>query len=98
MSYNFLAEKEGREDLVVLHSELARYPLVEFFPLEDDVRTTALGVSIPFKSIDDPFFSREFVSLMECLIDANGFCVVDLFTGEVVSVKDLEELSEAMSR
>ncbi len=92
MAYNFTAEKRGKPDLSLLHERLARYSLVEFFPVEIGADSLTLGVSVPFKFMDDPGFEAELVDLMNYLVAEEEYEVVDLFTGRVLEVDDIQVL------
>jgi len=97
VAYHFTAEKRGAQDLSLLHDRLARFALVEFFPVEVGGSALTLGVSIPFKAMDDPGFATELVDLMTYLITDQAFEVTDLFTGRRVRADEVPELPQRIS-
>ena len=92
MAYNFSAEKRGNLELPVLHERLTRSSLIEFFPVEVSDDGITLGISVPFKCMDDPKFEAELVDVMNYLMAEQEFQVTDLFTGESLCVDDIPAL------
>lgn len=97
MAYNFSAEKRGDQDLRILHERLSRFALIEFFPVEVGGDSLTLGISIPFKAMDDPRFEDELESVMTYLISEQGFQVTDLFTGNPVSAGSISGMAKQIS-
>lgn len=97
MAYNFSAEKHGARDLRTLHERLSRFELVELFPVEVGGDSLTLGMSIPFKAMDDPRFRSELENVMTYLVVEQGFHVTDLYTGEPVSVGAISGLAKQIS-
>lgn len=97
MAYNFYAEKNGNQDLRVLLEDLSSFCLTEFFPIEVTEVSVSLGISIPFKAIDDPRFEYEFEKVISYLINDREFHVIDLFTGNAVSSGDISSLARQIS-
>ena len=96
MAYNFTAEKVGSQDVQFLHARLSQFELLEFFPVETGRDHLILGISIPFKFMDDPRFARELTELMTYLV-STGFQVVDLFTGDTIRDVDIIGLPAKIS-
>ncbi len=88
MAYNFTAEKSDPQNIQSLHERLTQFDLVEFFPIEVSESQLMLGISIPFKFMDDPRFGKQLTELMTYLV-SSGFHVVDLFTGEPIRDVDV---------
>ena len=97
MAYNFTAEKRGLQDLHAIHHRLSQFDLLEFFPVEVSSEHLTLGISIPFKVMDEPRFAIELTALMTYLVSAERFEVVDLFTGNAILVGDIAALAEQIS-
>lgn len=97
MAYNFTAEKLGNLDIEPLNDKLTRFNLIEFFPIEVNSEHVDLGISIPFKHMDDHRFSQELTELMTFLICAEGFQVWDLFTGNEIQSGDITGMAEKIS-
>ena len=97
MAYNFLAEKRGGQDLQILHERLSEFDLIEFFPVEVSDESLTLGISIPFKVMDDPRFQNEVEKAMGYLVSEQGFQVTDLFTGNAISSSDISGLARKIS-
>lgn len=96
MAYNFSAEKCGA-DPHVLHQSMRRFALFEFFPVEVSEERFTLGISIPFKSMDDPQFELDLAEMMTYLIAGKGFKVTDLFTGKPVLASHIAGLARQIS-
>ena len=96
MGYQFLAEKEDI-DFVQLHSELTPLGsgLIEFFPIPGS--PPSLGVSIPFKAMDQPEFSDAVVNVMRRLVSDRKFVVTDLYSGKRIDVASIETLPQRIS-
>lgn len=97
MAYNFSAEKSGEQDLQILHDRLSEFELIEFFPVDVSDAAITLGISIPFKVMDDPRFESEVQRSMNYLVLDEGFQVTDLFTGNVVASSEIPELAQRIS-
>lgn len=97
MAYNFSAEKRGEQDLQVLHERLSELDLIEFFPVEVSDESLTLGISIPFKVMDDPRFENEVEKAMRYLVSEQGFQVTDLFTGNAITSSDISGLASQIS-
>ncbi len=98
MSYQLLAEKDGIQNLRLLHERFSTIKLIEFFPVEIGPQVWALGISIPFKSIDDSQFQNELENVISYLVTDQGFQVTDLYTGTALSSADVSDLAERISR
>ena len=97
MAYNFSAEKKGEHDLPSLHNRLCKYELIEFFPVNVSNEAITLGISIPFKAMDDPGFESEVQRSMSYLISDEGFQVTDLYTGNAVAINEIPGLARRIS-
>lgn len=97
MAYNFLAESRVGKDLKIIHKHLTQFDLVEFFPVEVTDNSIALGISIPFKAMDDPRFEIELEGVMKYLILEQEFQVTDLFRGSPVRPFDIAGLAKKIS-
>ena len=97
MAYQYSAEKRGERNLVTLHERLTHCGLIEFFPVEIRADSVTLGISIPFKAMDDARFVTELESVMTYLISEQKFQVTDLFTGNPVAADDISGLAERIS-
>ena len=97
MAYNFSADKRGDQDLQGLHERLSQFDLVEFFPVEVSGDLLTLGMSIPFKAMDDPRFENELEDVMTYLIAEQEFQVTDLLTGNPVRAGDIAGLAKQIS-
>lgn len=97
MAYHFTAEKRDNQNLLLLHEALEKFGLIEFFPIEISEPFVSLGVSIPFKSIGDPNFENELVTLMSYLVVEQGFEVTDLYTGNSVKADEISGLVKQIS-
>jgi hypothetical protein len=98
MAYNFSAEKRGGDqDLGVLHQALSRFVLFEFFPVEVSDELLTLGISIPFKAMDDARFENELEEMLMYLVLKQGFHVTDLFTGKPVLASNISGLAKRIS-
>ncbi|NQU21925.1 MAG: hypothetical protein HQ567_11635 [Candidatus Nealsonbacteria bacterium] len=97
MAYNFSAEKRGDQDLQILHERLSHFGLIEFFPVEVSGESLTLGISIPFRAMDEPRFENELENVMTYLVSEEGFQVTDLFTGNPVSAGDISGLAKQIS-
>jgi hypothetical protein len=97
MAYNFLAEKRGEQDLQFLQERLTEFELLEFFPVEVSDDFLTLGISIPFKVMDDPRFENEVQKAMSFLVSEQGFQVTDLFTGNAIDSGDISGLARKIS-
>src|SRR4051812_42950896 len=97
MAYNFSAEKRGDQDLQVLHQLLTQFDLFEFFPVEVSEDLLTLGISIPFKAMDDPRFENELEEVMTYLVLKQEFKVTDLFTGNPVLAGNISGLGKQIS-
>lgn len=97
MAYSFSAEKRGDQDLQVLHERLSQFDLVEFFPVEVRGDLLTLGISIPFKAMDDPRFENQLEEVMTYLIAEQDFQVTDLYTGNPVRAGDIPGLAKQIS-
>ncbi|PQO28978.1 hypothetical protein [Blastopirellula marina] len=96
MAYNFSAEKLGEHDLQTLHGRLSKFQLIEFFPVEAADESLTLGISIPFKAMDEPRFRDELKEAMSYLI-SEGFQVTDLYTGSAIAADDIADLARRIS-
>ncbi|MCO8125242.1 hypothetical protein NHH03_26125 [Stieleria sp. TO1_6] len=97
MAYHFSAEKTGEQDLQTLQERLSKFNLIEFFPVEVSDESLTLGVSIPFKVMDDPRFENEVEKAMSYLVSEQGFQVTDLFTGNGIASSDISKLASQIS-
>jgi hypothetical protein len=97
MAYNFSAEKRGERDLKVLHERLSEFNLIEFFPVDVSDESLTLGISIPFKAMDDPRFENELDMAMRYLVSEQGFQVTDLYSGNAVPTSDISGLARRIS-
>ena len=97
MAYNFSAEKRGRRALKAIHQTLSHFDLFEFFPVEVNEERLTLGISIPFKSMNEPRFENELEELMRYLILTQEFNVTDLFTGNPVVARNISGLAKQIS-
>ena len=97
MAYNFSAEKRGEQDLQILHERPSEFDLIEFFPVEVSDESLTLGISIPFKVMDDPRFENEVEKAMSYLVSEQGFQVTDLFTGNAIASSDISGLASQLS-
>ena len=97
MAYSFLADKRGVQDLQILHERLSQFELVEFFPVDISGELLTLGISIPFKAMDDARFENELEKVMTYLIVEHKFQVTDLFTGNTIRVGDIAGLAKQVS-
>ena len=97
MAYNFSAEKKSKLDLQALQSRLSKLELIEFFPIDVSSDSISLGISVPFKVVDDPRFECEVCDTMYFLISEVGFEVFDLFTGKAVTTADIPGLARQIS-
>lgn len=97
MAYNFTAERRGKHDLQVLQERLSAFHLIEFFPIEVSDESVMLGISIPFKAMDDPQFGGEFEQVMSYLVSEQGFQVTDLFTGNMIAADEMSQLARQIS-
>ncbi|MCA9116095.1 MAG: hypothetical protein KDA79_13490 [Planctomycetaceae bacterium] len=97
MSYNFYAEKHDAQDLRILHKRLTECSLIEFFPVDISGGSLVLGISIPFKAMDDPQLENELKETMTWLVIEQGFLVVDLFTGKAIDPGDIPGLTQRLS-
>jgi len=97
MAYNFSAAKRGAQDLQSLHQRLSGFDLIEFFPVEVSDESLTLGISIPFKVMDDPRFECEVEKAMSFLVSDQGFQVTDLFTGKTIAPSDISGLARQIS-
>ncbi|MFN6108450.1 MAG: hypothetical protein ACK5EA_28860 [Planctomycetaceae bacterium] len=97
MSYNFTADKRGGRDLQILRHTLRQFVLIEFFPIEVSEELLTLGISIPYKSMDDAQFKTEFEDMMNYLIVKQGFVVTDLFTGKPIRADNISGLAKKIS-
>ena len=97
MAYNFFAEKYGKQDLKLLLERLSEFNLVELFPVEVSGDALILGISIPFKVMDDPRFEEELEKAMDYLVTQQGFQVTDLFTGNAIASDDISGLAQQIS-
>ncbi|MCO8122151.1 hypothetical protein NHH03_10415 [Stieleria sp. TO1_6] len=96
MSYNFSAEKHGEQNLQLLHELLSAIELLEFFPVVISGSEVVLGISIPFKTMDDPRFETELEKAMVHLV-SDGFEVTDLFTGKAIVLDEIPKLARQIS-
>lgn len=97
MAYNFLAHKSGDSDLQSLRKRLCGFENIECFPVEVSADLVTLGVSVPFRAMDDPQFERELVEAMTYLVAEKGFQITDLVTGNTVRPEDIADLSKQIS-
>ena len=97
MAYNFSAEKRSEQDLQILHKRLSEFKLIEFFPIDVSDESLTLGISIPFKVMDDPRFESEVEQAMSYLVSEEEFQVTDLFTGNAVASGDIPGLARRIS-
>lgn len=97
MAYNFLIEKTGDPNLLVVHQRLTELRLIEFFPVEVSSNYLALGMSIPFKSVSDPQFKHQLEVAMAYLITEQGFLVTDLYTGKAIATSEISGLAAQIS-
>jgi hypothetical protein len=97
MAYNFTAEKHGEQDLHALRERLSGLNLIEFFTVEVSAASLALGISIPYKAMDDPGFRDELEEVMNYLVSEQGFRVTDLFTGNAIAAGDIPDLAQHIS-
>lgn len=96
MAYNFTAEKSDPQNIQSLYERLTQFDLVELFPIEASDSQLILGISIPFKFMDDPRFGKQLTELMTYLV-STGFRVVDLFTGDTIRDVDISGLPARIS-
>lgn len=96
MAYNFSAEKHGEQDLQILRERLSEFELIEFFPVDVSDESLTLGISIPFKAMDEPRFENELEKAMSYLV-ADGFQVTDLYTGNAIAASDIPGLARQIS-
>lgn len=97
MAYHFSAEKCGERDLKRLHQRLSEFELIEFFPVDVSADSFTLGISIPFKGMDDPRFADELEKAMCYLVSEEGFRVTDLYTGKAIAADDIAGLARQIS-
>lgn len=97
MAYHFTAETPSTPDIEALRERLAEADLVEYFPIEQNADGLSIGLSIPFKQVDDPRFAEQIESLMTYLVVEKGFEVVDLYTGEAVMPENIAGLAKQIS-
>ena len=97
MAYNFSAEKRGEQDLQILHKRLSKFDLIEFFTVDVSAESFTLGISIPFKVMDDPRFENELEKTMSYLVSEEGFQVTDLYTGKAIAAGDISGLARQIS-
>lgn len=97
MAYNFSAEKLGKQDLQILRDNLSEFDLIEFFPVEISDQSLTLGISIPFKVMDNPRFENQVEKAMSFLVSEQGFQVIDLFTGKTIALGDIPGLARRIS-
>lgn len=97
MAYNFSAEKRGEQDWEILRDRLAEFDLIEFFPVDVSAESFTLGISIPFKAMDDQRFENELEKAMRYLVSEQGFQVTDLFTGNAIAPGEISGLAQRIS-
>lgn len=97
MAYNFTAEKHDELDLYGLRERLSKVKLIEFFTVERSAMSLVLGISIPYKAMANPGFKDEFDDFMNYLVSEQGFRVIDLFTGNAISSRDIPGLAQEIS-
>jgi hypothetical protein len=85
LAYNFTAEARGEVVQSVVRQRLSRYTLIEYFPVEVSSDRLTIGISIPFRHVDDAKLEGELVDLMTFLIAEQGFEVTDLYEGTRVT-------------
>jgi hypothetical protein len=93
MAYNFFAENRGKLDLKVLHEQLSRFKLIEFFPVYISEDSFMLGISIPFKVVESLEFEDELETAMRYLVSEQDFQVTDLFTGDALTSENISGLA-----
>lgn len=96
MAYIFSAQKHGGQDMQLLQEKLLEFPLIEFFPIDISDHSIALGISIPFKAMNEPRFENELQEAMSYFI-SDGFQVTDLYSGNLVTAGDIPDLVRQIS-
>lgn len=97
MSYNFSATKKESQDLQVLQDRLAEFELIEFFPVNVSRDALTIGMSIPFKVMEDSRYELEVEEALTYLISEEGFEVTDLYTGKTVPLTNVSRLAKEIS-
>jgi len=97
MAYNFTAEKHGEQDLHALRERLSGFDLIEFFTVDVSAASLTLGISIPYKAMDEPGFRDELEEVMNYLVSEQRFRVTDLFTGNTIASSDIPGLAQHIS-
>jgi len=97
MAYQFLVDIPSDRDLQHLHDRLSAVKLIEYFPIDVGPECTSLGISIPFKSMDQASFEHELSDLMNLLVNEMDSLVFDLYTGDRIKPGDISELAKRIS-